>query len=295
MKGILNEMAGMVAFVRTVETGSFSAAAKSLGLTPSAASKSVSRLELLLGAKLFRRSTRTLSLTHEGDAFYGLVMPLMRQIESATEVVRPKHQASGHLRVGLPGDLGIQILKPVFTEFMSEHPAISFEISTTDRHVDILREKFDVVFRVGEVQQNALISRTIAHLDMALVASPIFVAQWGLVEDVRRLQKLPFARYTMAGRHYPIRFVNGTEIVPEGRVDLDSASAIREAVISGVGAGHLVRRLVQEDIDQGRIIELLPSMKLQTVPLQAIHVSGNMPPHRLTLLVNFVAGAMRRA
>ncbi|MDX0463530.1 hypothetical protein GOC73_28430 [Sinorhizobium medicae] len=135
----------------------------------------------------------------------------------------------------------------------------------------------------------------IAHLDMALVASPIFVAQWGLVEDVRRLQKLPFARYTMAGRHYPIRFVNGTEIVPEGRVDLDSASAIREAVISGVGAGHLVRRLVQEDIDQGRIIELLPSMKLQTVPLQAIHVSGNMPPHRLTLLVNFVAGAMRRA
>ncbi len=294
MKSILSEMAGMVAFVRTVETGSFSAAAKNLGLTPSATSKSVSRLELLLGAKLFRRSTRTLSLTHEGDAFYGVLMPLLREVEKSADVARPQSFASGHLRVGLPGDLGLQILKPVLNDFMSEHPAISFEISTTDRRVDILRENFDVVFRVGGEEQNTLMSRTIAHLDMVLVASPSLAERYGSIEEPERLRALPFARYVMNGEPYSIRFMDGTEMIPEGRIDLDSASAIREAAISGIGAGHLIRSLVQQDIDQGTLVELLPSMKLQTVSLRAVHVSGTMPPLRLQMLIDFVAQILRR-
>lgn len=288
-------MAGMVAFVRTVETGSFSAAAKNLGLTPSAASKSVSRLELLLGTKLLRRSTRTLSLTDEGEAFYDVLTPLLRAVEKSADVARPRSYASGHLRVGLPGDLGLQILKPVFSEFMEHHPAISLEISTTDRHVDVLRENFDVVFRVGGVKQNTLMSRTIANLDMVLVASPKLVERYGSISEIDDLRLLPFARYVLGGVPYSIRFLDGNEITPEGRVDLDSAAAIREAAISGIGAGHLIRRLVQQDIDQGRLVELLPSMALETVPLRAVHVSGSMPPLRLQVLIQFVTEILRRS
>jgi DNA-binding transcriptional LysR family regulator len=293
MKGILNEMVGVAAFVRAVQTGSFSAAAKSLGVTPSAASKSVSRLEAEIGAKLLRRSTRTLSLTDEGEAFHARIAPLLREFESAADIDALGDEASGHLRIGLPGELGLQILRPIITEFLPAHPAISLDVRMTDRHSDIFRENLDVVFRVGGATQNTLMTRTLGHLDMVLVASPAFVREFGYPATLEALKELPFAKYAMEGVVYPVRFADGAEFMPEGRVALDSAAAIREAALNGVGVAHLIRRLVQEDLDRGLLLALAPSMPLQSAPLQAIHASGTMPPRRLQLLTQFVSTLFR--
>jgi DNA-binding transcriptional LysR family regulator len=293
MKGILNEMAGMTAFVRVVQTGSFSAAAKSLGSTPSAASKSISRLETHLGVRLFRRSTRNMSLTIEGESFYARVLPLLQEIESVADVVHGSDSIMGHLRVGLPGELGLHILKPILMDFVLEYPAVTMEIYMSDRHADVLKENLDVVFRVGGATQVSLMSRTLAHLEMVLVASPVLTKQFGAAESIPALLRMPFVRYSMDGRPYPIRFADGTEIVPNGKVDMDSGAAIREAALIGVGAAHLIKRLVQDDIDRGNLVELVPPIKLQAMSLQAIHASGRSPPQRLQALTDFVGKLMR--
>ncbi|WP_105423626.1 LysR family transcriptional regulator [Neorhizobium sp. T25_27] len=295
MQGLLSETTGLVTFVRTVQTGSFSAAAKSLGATPSSASKSVSRLEVLLGAKLFRRSTRILTLTPEGEAFYEKVMPLLQEIESSTDVVQSHGATFGHLRISLPGEMGRLLVGSIFSGFMQTYPGISLEIGMTDSHVDILRDNYDIAFRVGHANHNGLMSRTLAHLDMVLVAAPSLIERYGNVEVVEDLRELPFARYSVRGRPYPVRFADGLEVHPRGRLDLDSATAIIEAAKRGLGAAHVLKRIVQDDIDNGSLVIVLPGCKLESLPFRALHAFGRMPNLRMQLLTDFVAATIRRS
>lgn len=293
MIGLLEEAVGLVTFVRTVQTGSFSAAAKTLGATPSSVSKSVTRLEALVGAKLLLRSTRTLVLTAEGEAFYGKVEPLLSDLEKAADAVQSHDGVSGHLRVTLPGEMGRYLIGPIFNEFMRSYPAISLEVSMSDRHIDVLRDRFDIAFRVGNPEQSGLMSRKLGDLEMVLVAAPSFMKTHPDVRSIHDLIELPFARYVIDGRAYPIRFSGGMEIQPKGRVDLDSASGIREAAISGLGAAHLLKRVVQEDIDNGSLVILLPDFRLEKVPLISLHAYGRMPNRKMQLLIDFVAHTVR--
>lgn len=292
MESLLNETAGMLAFVRTVETGTFSAAARTLGVTSSAASKSVSRLESILHAKLFRRSTRLLAMTAEGEAFYARVMPLLREIEASADAVQSYRETSGHLKVSLPGELGRVMLGPIFNDFMPRFPGISLEIGMTDRHVDLVRENYDAAFRVGNSDRNELMCRTLAHLDMALVASPSFLRVNPVPGSVEQLSQLQFAKYSLGGKTYPVRFASGREFFPSGRIEFDTATAIREAARSGAGVAHLLKRVVEEDLREGSLVELLPNIRLQTVPFQALHASGSMPSHRLQIFTEFIAQVM---
>ncbi len=292
MQGLLSETAGLVAFVRTVEAGSFSAAARSLGTTPSFVSKSVSRLERLVGASLFRRSTRLLAMTPEGEAFYDRIMPLLRDIDLAADAVQSHRQPAGHLRISLPSELGRMLLEQIAAEFLPKYPAISLDIGMTDRAVDLLRENYDVAYRIGGVAPVGLMCRTLSHLEMAIVASPHLIERHGNPDTIDELEELPFVRYATDGKPHPIVIPNGRTVLPKARLDLDSATAIRDAVVKGIGAAYLIKRIVQDDIDSGRLIELLPHIALQTIPFQALHASGRMPSFRLQLFTDFVASVM---
>ena len=118
-------------------------------MTLSAISKAIQRLEAELGAKLFRRSTRTLSLSPEGQAFFDRVAPLLRGIEDSADAIRPKGGARGRLRVSMPSELGRLLIAPITTTFLATHPQLELDIELADRHVDVIREGYDVVLRVG--------------------------------------------------------------------------------------------------------------------------------------------------
>ncbi|MBW9113912.1 LysR family transcriptional regulator [Rhizobium cauense] len=294
MQGLLNETAGLLAFCRTVETGSFTAAALSIGTSPSSASKAVSRLEAMLGAKLFRRTTRTLSLTQEGEALFRRVRPILTEIEQAGDAVQSNQNTSGHLRVSLPGEFGRQLLAPIFEKFMAVHPSISLQLDMTDRHSDVVRDGYDAAYRVGYTDQNSLVSRTLTQLEMAVVAAPSFAANPDKAATTDALRELPFARYSIGGRAYPVRFADGTEFVPKGRLDLDTAVAIRQAVKSGIGLGYVIRLIVQEDLARGSLVEVVPSTILKPMPFQVLHALGRMPTHRLQVFTEFIAETVRR-
>ncbi|QRM45825.1 LysR family transcriptional regulator [Rhizobium sp. BG4] len=288
MQGLLNETAGLLAFCRAVETGSFTGAARVIGTSPSAASKAVSRLEVILGAKLFRRTTRTLTLTQEGEALFQRMSPILSQIEQAGDIVQSTRHPSGHLRVSLPGEFGRLLLAPVFERFMVLHPRITLGLDMSDRHSDVVRDGYDAAYRVGYSDQNSLVSRTLAHLEMALVASPSFEGRHGTM-TIEHLSKLPFARYSIGGRPYPVRFADGTEFTPTGRLDLDNATAIHQAAKSGVGLGYILKMIVRDDLARGVLVEVVPSASLKPIPFQVLHALGRMPTQRLQAFTAFIA------
>ncbi|PLQ00529.1 LysR family transcriptional regulator [Cupriavidus pauculus] len=296
----MERLHGLSAFVRAVEAGSFTGAARLLGTTPSAISKSISRLEARLGVKLFHRSTRAFVLTDEGQAYYARVAPLVRGLEEATEVLAKPAAAVGRLRVSLPGDLGKSLLGPITATLMPRHPRLSLDISLSDQHVDLIREGFDLALRAGHPTDSGLYARPLAELPLALVASPAYLARHGEPRTAADLGAHRHVRYRLGGQILPIAFADGTRVpldaardgAHDGIFDSDSGEAMRIAAVNGLGIAQLLRTVVQHDLDAGRLRVVLPDAALRPVPLQVLHGFGRRLPARAKVFVDFVAAEL---
>lgn len=288
MKG-LERTTGLLAFVRTVEAGSFSAAARIAGTTPSAVSKNVERLEQRLGVRLFLRSTRSLSLTVDGAGYYERVAPLLQALEDADEVLGDSGSPRGRLRVSLPGILAPFLVDALTRAFMARYPDIRLEISITDRHVDLVREGYDVALRAGQVTDVDWIVRTLGSLDLVLAASPAYLARAGEPRTIEELGRAAHVRYLLGSQAYPLIFADGTKFLPEGVLDTDSGQAMRIAALNGTGIVQLLRIAVADDLALGQLIEVMPQIPLAPVPIQALHAFGRVPPLRIRLFTDFIA------
>jgi DNA-binding transcriptional LysR family regulator len=286
---IADKMGGLEAFIAAVETGSFSAASGRLGTTPSAISKSVARLEQRLGAKLFRRSTRSLTLTIEGTAYYERTAPLLRGLEDAEDAVRSASSARGKLRITMPSELGRLLMSALTNGFLPRHPEIQLEISMTDRAVDLIREGYDLALRAGTLADSDLTVRTLGELPMALIASPAYLKRHGRPRSLDELSEATHVRYMLGGRPFPIRFLDGPVVAPEGRLDLDSGFALRVAALNGVGIAYLLRCTVEADIKSKHLEVILPRHQLERVPLHFLHAFSRTTPLRARLLMDFLA------
>ncbi len=290
MPNMLDETSGMMAFVRTVEAGSFTAAAHDLNTTPSAVSKSVARLEKKIGTRLFLRSTRSLTLTPDGQMFFKHVAPLLRELDESDESVRPQTKPSGRLRVSMPGELAALLLPRLFDVFAVKYPDLRLDIGLTDRFVNLTREDYDVALRVGSTMPDDLIVRHLADLPMAIVSSPAFVEVWGDPTTAEGLADLPFARYAMNGTLQPVRLSDGTAFIPKGRINCDTGAALVHAARSGQGAAYVLRCLVAHDLQAGILVRISAGIGLPTLPLSALHAYGRTVPARVRLFCDFIAG-----
>ncbi|MGK7652225.1 LysR family transcriptional regulator [Roseovarius sp. B08] len=294
MPNLLNETSGMLAFVRTVESGSFSAAARNTNTTPSAISRSVARLEKLLGTRLFLRSTRALTLTQDGQQVFEHISPLLRELDSTADVIGSSNNLSGRLRVTMPGELAPLLLPGIFSRFAVKYPALHLQIGLTDRFVNLVSEDYDVAFRVGYPTEGDLIVRKLAEMPMVLAASPDLIKALGQPASLEDLERFPFVRFLVDRKVSPVRFCDGTTFTPSGRIDCDSGTGLLQAVHSGLGAVYLLRCLVAEDLEEGRLVELLPEIALPKLPLNALHAFGKTVPMRVKVLCEFVASEARQ-
>ncbi|PYE89202.1 LysR family transcriptional regulator [Phyllobacterium leguminum] len=289
MPNLLNETSGLLAFVRTVDAGSFSAAARDLSTTPSAISKSVARLERRIGTRLFLRSTRALTLTQDGQAFFERVAPLLRELDSSDEIIGAGPTLSGRLRISMPGELARLLLPRLLAGFASAYPHLHLDIGLTDRFVNLVREDYDVVLRVGHPTEGDLIVRPLTDLPMVIVASPAFLDHWERPDSAEALKRLPFARYAMDGIPLPVRLADGSAFIPTGRIDCDSATTLIEAARSGLGAAYLMRCLVAEELEAGTLVDVAPRIALPRLPLNALHAFGRTVPLRVKLFCDYIA------
>lgn len=289
---VLDQAPGLVAFASAVEAGSFSAAARTLGTSPSAVSKSVARLEQRFGVRLFQRSTRMLSLTQEGAAYYERIAPPLRALDQAGDAMRPAGIAQGVLRITAPGDLGRILLEPVIGRFLPRHPELKLEMSLADRHVDLIREGYDIAIRAGQVADSDLTARRLADLPLVLVASPVYLARRGTPDSIEALHSHAHVRYMLGGKAFPIRFADGSVLNPAGVFDTDNSVALRIAALGDLGIVQILRLFVQDDIDAGRLVPVLPSQPLPLVTVSALHAFGRQAPARVRLFIEFLAAEL---
>ncbi|WP_293454634.1 LysR family transcriptional regulator [Phenylobacterium sp.] len=294
---IHSEMSAMQAlniFIRVVEAGSFTGAARAIGTTPSAVSKSMARLERRLGARLFVRSTRAFALTPEGEAYFERIAPLVRAVEEATEVLHPTGAATGRLRLSMPADFGRVLVDALTTRFHQAHPGLQLDVTMTDRRVDLIREGYDAVIRVGRVPDTGLIARPLGALSMVLVASPRYLVVRGAPRSVEALADHTHVRYLLGGRPYPIS-IEGREVTPPpGPFDADSGEAMRIAARNGLGVAQLLRASVADELASGELVVVLPDHPLPPAPVQILHAFGRAVPSRAQALFGFLEAEMPR-
>ncbi|WP_232493143.1 LysR family transcriptional regulator [Novosphingobium kaempferiae] len=290
----MSAMESLGIFVRVVEAGSFTGAARIIGTTPSAVSKSMARLEARLGFRLFRRSTRAFTLTAEGERYFERVAPLVRGIEQAGEGIGAGTEASGHLRLSMPADFGRILVNALTVGFHQLHPKVQLDLSLSDRHVDLIREGFDAAIRVGHVPDTGLIARPLGRLPMALVASPDYLARHGTPTCVADLEAHAHVRYMLAGRAFPLMFEAGEFLPPRGVLDADSGEALRIAARNGLGITQILKASVADDLASGHLVEVLPQVPLASVPVQVLHAYARAVPERAAALLRFLGSAMAR-
>lgn len=286
----------MRTFVRIVETGSLSAAARQLSTTQATVSRRLQSLETLLGARLLLRTTHATRLTDDGERCY---QHARRVIDSwlalEDEVGQAEDEPVGVLRVRAPHAFGQdQFLKPL-TEFLHRYPQLSVEWMLHDRSVDFLSDNIDCAIRVGAEVDPATVSVQLAEVPRSVVASPALLARFPEVKKPEDLQALPWiAISTFYQRH--IELFDGsaqpTRIAITPRLSTDSLYVARNTVLTGLGVAMVSSWTVKEDIEEGRLVHLLPEWQPAALPVHLVYPWSRYYPARLRRFLEMMKQVM---
>jgi DNA-binding transcriptional LysR family regulator len=293
----------MRAFVRVVEHQSFSGAAAVLGLTSSAVSKLVSRLENRLGVRLLHRTTRRLTLTSEGEVYFGRARQIIVDIDEAeAEVAKSRGVPRGHLRINSFTAFATHQLAPMLPEFLRRYPDITIDLSVTDRIVDPGDEPADVTIRAGRIEDTLLTARKIGEIERMICAAPSYLERRGVPRSPADLAKHSCILIAVPGaRRWPFHGRNGIEyfeVAPS--VTTDNAEVLLQLALDGAGIVRLADLLVGKSIQQGQLVRLLTDVHyVERLPLSALYLAGR---HRLPkvrvfidfLLERFASGPWRQ-
>ena len=185
------------AFVRTIESGSFTQAAKQLGLSKSATSRRLSDLEDRLGTQLVLRTTRSLSLTEAGEALFERAVGLLADWnEAEADTASESCALAGRIRLAAPLSFGVKYLGPAIIDFLELHPDVAFDIDFSDRQIDLISEGIDVAIRIGRLTDSTLVARKLAPIDMLAAASPAYLNKHGRPNSPKDLAKFTELHYT---------------------------------------------------------------------------------------------------
>jgi DNA-binding transcriptional LysR family regulator len=290
----VNRSGEMEVFVRVVERGGFSAAARACRMTPSAVSKLVARLEVRLGARLVNRSTRALQLTPEGCSFYERATRILADIEDAERNAGAGEQPVGRIRLNTSASYATHILAPILPDFLDRHPGITLDLVQTDTVVDLLAERTDVAVRAGTLKSSSLVARKLGDTAMVIVASPAYLARFGgpkTMEDLDHRNRLGFG-YVRNVDGWPMKKGTETVVVPvAGRVQASDGEALRRLALAGVGLVRLAAFTVRDDIAAGYLKPVLEDLNPgDREAFHAIHIGQGGPlPSRVRALLDFLA------
>jgi len=289
----VNRSGEMEVFVRVVELGGFSPAARACRMTPSAVSKLVARLEARLGARLFNRSTRTLRLTPEGSAFFERAKSILADLEEAESAAATGERAVGRIRLNTSASYGTHILAPLLPAFLELHPGITLDIVLTDAVVDLLADRTDVAIRAGPLKSSSLVARKLGDTGMTIVASPAYLKRFGTPKtpaDLDRHNRLGFS-YVRAVQGWPLKTGAEVSIVPTiGRVQASEGEGLRQFALAGVGLVRMAAFTVRDDIAAGRLVPVLEACNPgDREAFHAIYIGRGGPlPARVRALLDFL-------
>lgn len=285
-------------FTRVVECASFTKAANTLQIPRSSVSTAVSELEALVGARLIHRTTRSVAPTQDGSAFYERCVRLLSDFEETEGLFR---QAATHLhgklRVSVPGRLGRLVIAPALPAFLARYPDIEIEFSVTDRAVDLVQDSFDLVLRVGSLQDSGLIARKIGDLTLVNCAGPSYLEAHGTPVDIADLTRHFAVKYASptTGRIEDWEYVeNGAaqSLAMQGRVSVNSAEAYIACCLAGLGLIQVPAFDVRHHLVAGELIEVMPALRAAPMPMTLLYSHRQHLSRRLQVLIEWMTGIL---
>lgn len=295
----LNRSGEMEVFARVVELGGLSAAARSLRMTPSAVSKLLSRLETRLGVRLINRSTRSLQLTPEGQAFHDRAVQVLADIDEAERAVASGATPRGRVRVNSNVPFGVHHLIPLVPEFTARYPEVILDLVLTDQVVNLMDERADVAIRIGPMPASQLMARKLGESPMAVVASPDYLARRGTprtLDDLKDHNLISF-NFTRHLDGWPFVTAEGRRITRPalGTATAGDGETSRQLVLAGQGLARLSMFHIGPDLAAGRMVKVLEDFNPGDVEeIRAVYVGyGGCLPTRVRVFLDFLAEAVR--
>ncbi|MBL8610007.1 MAG: LysR family transcriptional regulator [Myxococcales bacterium] len=285
------------AFVKVAELLSFTRAAEQLGAPKARVSEQVRRLERDVGSVLFTRTTRAVRLTSDGEAFLVRARRLALEADELETMFATSRALRGRVRIDLPVNIACDLVIPRLAELHAEYPGLALQVSTTDRIVDVVREGFDAVVRVGALRDSELTATRIGELTMVNCASPEYVRTHGRPRTPADLDGHVLVHYSAAfGVEAP-----ELEWVEAGRVrsrrlhcivTVNSADAFRAACIAGLGIAQLPWLGAERHVREGRLVELLPRFRAPPLPVTLLHPHGRSAPRRVRVVLDWLTAVL---
>jgi len=271
-------------FARVVECSSFTRAADRLGMPRSSVSAAIQELEARLGTRLLHRTTRKVSATEDGAAFYARCTQLIHEIEHAENLFRQETNGpAGKLKIDVPGRIGRLIVAPALPEFLARYPEIDVSLGVTDRTVDLIEDGLDCVLRVGPLGDSGLISRKIGELPLINVASPAYLERYGVPQSPTDLERHWAVNYASpsTGRIENWEWVEqgGVRSMPiRARITVNGAEAYIACCLAGLGLIQIPAYDVAAHLQNGELVEVMPGHRAEAMAMTLLY------PHRRNLL-----------
>jgi DNA-binding transcriptional LysR family regulator len=284
-------------FTRVAELASFTRAAAQLGMPKARASLRVAALEAQLGARLLQRTTRTVRLTREGEQLLPRAARLVAEADELGALFQASRTLRGVVRVDLPITLARDVIIPRLPELRAAHPQLELQLSTTDRRVEVIREGFDCVLSIGRLTASRLIARRLGALAMANCASPAYLRHHGTPRALAELDRHLVVHYAQALGADPPTFEyptgRGYALHPmRAAITVNSADAYRAACVAGLGIIQAPRLGVRALLEAGELVEILPELASEPMPVSLVHPHGHHVPKRVRAVLGWLAAVM---
>lgn len=291
----MNRLETMRVFARVAELASFTRAADSLGLPKASASAAVQALEGALGARLLHRTTRRVELTQDGQVFYERCKDLLADIdELETLFQRSPAALQGRLRVDMPSRMAHQHVIPALPGFLQSHPGLELELSSTDRRVDLVREGFDCVLRVGPLGDSTLVARPLGRMPLANCASPEYLRRHGVPQRLDELASHRLVHYvtTLGARPAGWDCPDGTTLAMPGALVVNHTDAYEAACLAGLGLIQAPRLGLREHLAAGRLVEVLPGFPAPALPVALVYAHRRNLSRRVQVFMDWLAATL---
>ena len=289
----MDRLTVMEVFVRAADTGSFTAAALSLDMSPQMVGRYVALLEDRLGTRLLQRTTRRQSLTEAGRLFHAQAKRILEEVETAhADVLALGDRPRGTLRVTAPATLGAHCLMPSLCHYLRDHPEVSVDLTLSDRVVDIVEEGYDAAIRIGALPDSSLIARPLAPYDFIACASPDYLARRGSPRVPADLAGHECLRYASTS-HSPANTWQFTRdgrtqaIGMTGRLRINDARALVAATLAGCGIMFGPMMVLKDEIGAGRLVRVLPEYDGPSRPITLLYPADRRPSPKLRSFVDW--------
>ena len=283
----------MMIFVAIVESGSFSRAAERLGQANSAISRAIKKLESKLGVNLLNRTTRQLSLTEEGERYFRRIQGVLQEMAAAeTEVMEAKLTPRGVLRIDAATPVMLHFVMPMIKPFRERYPEITLSLVSSETFINLIERKVDVAIRVGKLTDSSLRARPIFTSYRKLIASPDYLARYGIPETAEDLKKHTCLGFTEPAslNTWPVAAHDGQLYEIDCDISSNSGETLKHLCLNGNGIASLSDFMIAKELESGELVEVLASKRLPVeTPFSAVYYSDRAVSTRIRAFIDFVS------